>query len=217
MPTEKWRGSLAQAAERLRRTLGWTSAGGINLELPSPVVPLQPVVLTDDATRLGANQYRGRSWMYPSAFDNPQADDWCRTLWHATEGLTGFTVEGIILTCEDEFEIYVNMIPPGETLPSDFTVWSPLVSFSEGCMGINDKAPIGYWVQMLAGVPVGGFGGEVGLARLDVGLNSLPPNNGMPVFIPLSIYIPPGGTLDVRAKAANSDGEISWTLVGKVF
>lgn len=59
MATRTWKSSLADAETRLRRAFGLT--GPIGAELSDPL-PLQPVIITADATRPGNNGFRGRWW-----------------------------------------------------------------------------------------------------------------------------------------------------------
>jgi len=119
--TEKWVGSLNRVAERIRRSIGWTSAGGILLDLPRPPL-LTPVLLADDGTRPGtaAQQSRGRRWAAPFRFEDVAIGQSAFGIIRVSgsENGAGVIVRRLMLSAEQEFHLIVGIVPNGGTLPA---------------------------------------------------------------------------------------------------
>lgn len=224
--TTLWKGSLGGIAERLRRSLAWTSAGGLNVEFSGSPINLQPVVIADDATRPGGGGPRNRRWMTWARFEDVPIGD---TFWMgiATEGFltgnvnssTGVIVDRIDIACEGQHNPTVVIIPPGGALPQfivDAVVANTRVPiFVDGMKTVNDWAPLwqGETAASDAGAPWGGryvYGVGVGDQA-----GVIP---GSVLQIPTEIYLQPGSCLIVGPNIAQID-EMDWqvSILGRSY
>lgn len=221
MPTEKWSGSLGHVAERLRRALGWTSAGDFPLEFNRPS-QLQPVALADDSTRPGANAYseRNRRWMYPNQMDDQ--DDQCWIGVGADTLGKGVIVDRVQFSIEKQAPCQLWIQPPGIVGTGAYPAWvdaaitavqrGPL--FVEGNRSLTDFAPM-FWAVSTNAVPSGsgqliwnaGVGDVLG-AGGDI---------GRVVTIPLEIYLQPGGWLYFTPGSAILELDFQVTFFGRSF
>jgi hypothetical protein len=199
--TNKWSSSLGNIETRLRRSLGLS--GPIGLTLPEPL-PLQPIVLTDDATRPGSCTFRGRRF------------NW---IGHV-EGITNMTGYGFGLRCVAQNGMiarWVNVHPGGDyhcridqyaplaSLPTYMAAATAGTNWVEAPLSSTDFAP----------AQTGSGAEQSTSASIAQYLGFL---SGDPWHVPLDYYIPNGGTLVVTDESANLvDWSLSFTMALEVF
>lgn len=226
--TTNWKGSLGHIAERLRRSIAWTSAGTLDVQFENPVIPIQPVIISDDATRpgtAGVNSPRNRRWMYGQAFEDVLLGDksWSFLI---TEGyLTGSStqsngviVDQIHISTEVQSTWQIGIIPPGGALPA--AVVSAIVAnqrgpiFVDGMRSITDWAPL--WQASTLDDPGDPWGG-IPVYSIAHG-NQAGDTLGEPFVIPTEIYLQPGSVLFVGPGDAELD-EQDWQVsyFGRAF
>ena len=209
MATSRWRSSLAGAENRLRRSLGL--AGPINSELPDPL-PLQPVILVDDATRPGSvigAGIRGRRWSVPIPAGIVTAAH--RALFcMVTDSVTGVIVRRIMISHNQGaggIFYHIGLAAPGATYPAGATPVTKSGIFTEGMAGQTDLAPI----------LIGTSGAQDALPT--VGVNNvwemLLPNNVTVTYINCDFFLQNGAGLWIAS--AISTGTTSYGIMGEVY
>lgn len=224
MSTKTWRSSLANVETRLRRSLGL--AGPIDLGLPAPL-PLQPVVLADDATRPGGGTLRGRRFTAHLTASQPGAATVPAYLW-VTDSPYGVIIDRILLSGEAGLALTIHLqiynVIQAADLTAFLAAFGPLLRQSWYC----DESTFEYAPLYSLAVP------DVGVTGLP--LASIVPLTSLliaaqgvaaPVALETEIFLGPPLVAGAPASGANGNGiyivpesmsdGLDITLFGRVF
>lgn len=216
MSTSKWSSSLANVETRIRRSLG--IAGPIGAQLPDDPLPIQPVVLVDDATRPGGHlTVRGRSWMSYFQVQGISDVTYTGNFLQVDDTGAGAIIDGFDMTATMaatktaphilQLIVYGDVATASQPNVDSAPIRLPM--FVENMRNPQDYAPLKYAVFTNAAPPTGS-GAYVGNWEIPAGPGTFR------LDVPLRIFVQPSGWIGlVHGPNLDSADAFRWCVTWK--